>query len=185
MKIKIGYLITANEANKIYEILSRIETNDPSKDPRLAFIDDVGEFIFEYGDFEGKDKDYEGATLLLEGTELEHTLFKNYIDNVRTTKCFKVASRWRVFLQGLRIFCTGICLEDSVNGYEFDGKTLDIRYDEENSCIVSELNYGDTEMIFSEDGTPIFLSDWAKESMDIHGIGNDFEVYEFVGGKEA
>ena len=97
-------------------------------------------------------------------------------------KRVNVVSRWKLLLKMVRIITPSIDITKS-EGFYFDGKTIFFEEREfHNGNAVNELlvkdENGEILIVYSEDGQPEFISDWAKSSIDIEPY--DFPLYEIV-----
>ena len=95
---------------------------------------------------------------------------------------FNVVSRWKLLLKMVRIITPSIDITKS-EGIYFDGKTIFFEEREfHNGNAVNELlvkdENGEILIVYSEDGQPEFISDWAHSSIDIEPY--DFPLYEIV-----
>ena len=90
----------------------------------------------------------------------------------------KYAARWKVLLHAIRIFGTGIHLNCTETGYYFDGRTIDLRYDDFNNCYIIDWDTGEVICVYSEDGTPSEMDNWMEQPMSIDGTPTDYPLYD-------
>ena len=90
----------------------------------------------------------------------------------------KYAQRWKVLMNAIRIFCTGIHLNNTQTGYEFDDRRFDITFAEDDTCHITDWDTDEIIAIFDSDGSPIFLNAWIQEPMTILGIAGEYPLYD-------
>lgn len=91
--------------------------------------------------------------------------------------CYRPLPRWKKLLVVIRTITPYVNF--NTVRIEFDGKKLGFRdYKDGSLAIVDEGETGEVMIIFSEDGQPDYLNDWAKEPATVEPY--DIALYEEV-----
>lgn len=88
---------------------------------------------------------------------------------------YRPLPRWKKLLVAIRMLCPYVDFETIT--IEFDGKRLGFRNYPDGFYVVEEKEtYCEDVIIFSEDGQPDYLDDWAKEPATVEPY--DIALYE-------
>jgi hypothetical protein len=86
----------------------------------------------------------------------------------------KYAARWKVILHGVRMFCVHTDMKGRM--LLFDDKELICNVSGVKLHVIDNIT-GELQITYDEDGYPEYLSDWAKEPMNV-SVLTDFPLYQ-------